>query len=88
MAPVGGEDLDSVPTGPAAVAVFVFLVTFVGVILFFYRRWLVAVMDVTYLNSFSHAGKGLSILLAVLLLKEALPAASLLGFAARGPDSP
>jgi len=77
----GGESLGQIPSGTRALSVFLYLVTFVGVVLFFYRRWLVSVMEVSYINSFSHAGKALSIVYAVLLLGEPLPAVSLFGFA-------
>jgi drug/metabolite transporter (DMT)-like permease len=76
----GGESLTAVPTGQRALAVFIYLVTFVGVVLFFYRRWLVSVMEVSYINSFSHAGKALSIVYAVILLGEPVPALSIAGF--------
>jgi drug/metabolite transporter (DMT)-like permease len=74
------ESLADIPTGRTAVALYLYLISFVGVILFYYRRWLVSVMEISYLNAFSHAGKALSILYAVLLLGERLPPQSLLAF--------
>jgi drug/metabolite transporter (DMT)-like permease len=73
--------LGDVPSGAAAIGVYLYLISFVGVILFYYRRWLVSIMEVSYLNSFSHAGKALSLFYAVVLLKERLPLGSLLCFA-------
>jgi len=75
------ESLSNVPTTGTAVAIYLYLISFTGVVLFYYRRWLVSLMDVSYLNAFSHAGKALSILYAVLLLGEKLPPRSLLAFA-------
>lgn len=77
----GSETLNAVPSGGGALAAFLYLVTIVGVVLFFYRRWLVSIMEVSYINSFSHAGKALSIVYAVFLLGEPLPAMSVAGFA-------
>lgn len=76
----GSESFSGIPTGTPALAVFLYLVTFVGVVLFFFRRWLVSIMEVSYINSFSHAGKALSIVYAVILLGEPLPAVSIAGF--------
>ena len=81
MIPPSGQRAAGIPGSFAAVAIFVYLVTFAGIVLFFYRRWLVSIMEVSFLNSFSHAGKALSILLAAYLLKEPVPPGSLLGFA-------
>jgi len=74
------ERLVDVPTEGTAVALYLYLISFTGVILFYYRRWLVSIMEVSYLNAFSHAGKALSLLYAVLLLGEKLPPQSLLAF--------
>ena len=80
MMPLAGESVGDFPATSEALAVFAYLVTFVGVVLFFYRRWLVSRMDVSFLNSFSHAGRALSVLYAVVLLGEPLPLRSVLGF--------
>lgn len=76
-----GEGLQDFPAGVPATAAFLYLVTFAGVGLFLYRRWLVSLMEVTFLNSFSHAGRALSILLAVVVLGETVPFAGIAGFA-------
>ena len=75
-----GEGVGDIPTSGTAVALYLYLVSFAGVILFYYRRWLVSIMEVSYLNAFSHAGKALSVLYAVLLLGERIPGQSLLAF--------
>ena len=75
-----GDPGRGIPATPGSTAAFLYLVTFAGVGLFFYRRWLVSVMEVTFLNSFSHAGRALSILLAVFLLGERVPPAAVTGF--------
>jgi drug/metabolite transporter (DMT)-like permease len=80
MAATGGGFAD-IPSGAASLAIYLYLISFVGVVLFYYRRWLVSIMDVSYLNSFSHAGKALSILFAAILLGERIPPASAAGFA-------
>jgi len=74
------ESLGDIPTEGTAIALYLYLISFVGVVLFYYRRWLVSVMEVSYLNAFSHAGKALSILYAVLLLGESLPPQSFFAF--------
>jgi len=74
------ESLTDIPAEGTAVALYLYLISFTGVVLFYYRRWLVSLMEVSYLNAFSHAGKALSILYAVLLLGEKLPPQSLLAF--------
>lgn len=76
-----GDGLQDFPAGVPAAAAFLYLVSFAGVGLFLYRRWLVSLMEVSFLNSFSHAGRALSILLAVVVLGESVPFASIAGFA-------
>lgn len=76
----GNERASDIPTTPAAMGAFVYLITVVGVILFYYRRWMVSVLDVSYINSFSHAGKAISVLYAAVFLGERISASSLACF--------
>lgn len=56
------------------------VVSVVGIFLFYYRRWLVSKLEVTYISFFSHLGKAVSILYAVVLLGERISPLSLLCF--------
>ena len=76
-----GESLDAIPLSGAALGIFLYLVTVVGIFLFYYRRWLVSKLELTYISSFSHVGKVVSILYAVLFLGESISAISILCFA-------
>jgi len=76
----GNERASDIPTTPAAMGSFLYLITVVGVILFYYRRWMVSVLDVSYINSFSHAGKAISVLYAAVFLGERISASSLACF--------
>lgn len=75
-----GESLDAIPLSGAALGIFLYLVTVVGIFLFYYRRWLVSKLELTYISSFSHVGKVVSILYAVVFLGESISAISLLFF--------
>ena len=76
-----GESLDAIPLSGAALGIFLYLVTVVGIFLFYYRRWLVSKLELTYISSFSHVGKVVSILYAVIFLGESISAISIFCFA-------
>ena len=76
-----GESLDAIPLSGAAIGIFLYLVTVVGIFLFYYRRWLVSKLELTYISSFSHVGKVVSILYAVIFLGETISAISIFCFA-------
>lgn len=71
----------TIPMDTEGLLIFLYLVTIVGIILFYYRRWLVSFMEVTYINSFSSLGKVISLFYAVVLLNETLSTMSVLCFA-------
>ncbi len=71
----------SIPTTAEAVWAFVYLISVVGVILFYYRRWMVGVLDLGYIASFSHLGRAIALVYAALLLGETIPLSSLGAFA-------
>ncbi|MDH3972840.1 MAG: DMT family transporter [Deltaproteobacteria bacterium] len=77
---LSAESLLAVPLTGKSVGAYLYLVTVVGIFLFYYRRWLVSKLDVSYMSSFSHAGKALSILYASLLLGETVSITSLAAF--------
>jgi len=74
------EAPDQVPLTLPSLGAFVYLVTIAGILLFYYRRWLVSKLKVSYINSFSHLGKAVSILYAFLFLGESISLVSLGGF--------
>lgn len=76
-----GESFDAIPLSGAALGVFLYLISVVGIFLFYYRRWLVSKLELTYISSFSHVGKVVSILYAVIFLGESISAISILCFA-------
>jgi len=76
-----GQSFSAVPTDSAGLGIFLYLITVVGVVLFYYRRWLVSVLDVSYLNGFSHLGKAISVFYAAALLGERITAETLACFA-------
>jgi len=51
-----------------------------GVFLFYYRRWVASKLDVSYITSFSHLGKALSLFYAALILGETITLLSLVCF--------
>lgn len=72
---------DSIPATPAALWSFVYLITVVGVFFFYYRRWMVGVLDLGYIASFSHFGRAVALVYAAVLLGETIPLSSLAAFA-------
>ena len=77
---VSSESLHAIPVNPSSVTSYLYLVSAVGIFLFYYRRWLVSELDVTYISSFSHLGKAVSIIYAVIFLGESISLYSLLCF--------
>jgi len=75
-----GESLKTIPINPMSIGAYLYLISVVGVFLFYYRRWLVSKLDVTYISSFSHFGKAVSIIYAVVFLGEKISLFSLLCF--------
>lgn len=71
------SDPATIPSSPYAWLCFFYMITFTGVLFFYYRRWLASQLQISYLSSFSHFGKAMSIVLAVLVLDETLPVSSL-----------
>lgn len=78
---VSDAGFESIPTSSGAVWSFVYLVSVVGVFLFYYRRWMVGVLELGYITSFSHLAKAVSLFYAAVLLKETIPWSSLVAFA-------
>lgn len=78
---ITGETLHDIPGNKAAVGAYLYLISVVGIFLFYYRRWLVSRMEVTYMSSFSHLGKTVSIFYAGVLLGERISHVSLICFA-------
>ncbi len=76
-----GETLQGIPVSRASIGAYLYLISVVGIFLFYYRRWLVSRLEVTYMSSFSHLGKAVSIVYAVILLDESISLISLLCFA-------
>ena len=74
------EKISSIPANINTMGIFIYLVTIVGIFLFYYRRWLVLKLEVSYINSFSHLGKALSMFYAVLFLGETISFKSILCF--------
>lgn len=74
------EKTDLIPIDPKTIGIFIYLISVTGVVLFNYRRWLVSKFDVSYINSFSHPGKAVSIIYAVFLLGESISPASMICF--------
>ena len=75
-----GESLQAIPVNSASIGAYLYLISVAGIFLFYYRRWLVSKLDIAYISSFSHLGKAVSILYAVLLLGEKISLFSLLCF--------
>ncbi len=75
-----GESLDAIPLSGAALGIFLYLISVVGIFLFYYRRWLVSKLELTYISSFSHVGKVVSIFYAVIFLGESISSISILCF--------
>lgn len=75
-----GESLQEIPVNSASIGAYLYLISIAGIFLFYYRRWLVSKLDIAYISSFSHLGKAVSILYAVLFLGEKISLFSLLCF--------
>lgn len=75
-----GESFKTIQVSQVSIGAYLYLISVVGVFLFYYRRWLVSKLDVTYITSFSHLGKAVSIFYAVIFLGERMPLLSLLCF--------
>jgi len=71
----------SIPTTAKAGWAFVYLVSVVGVFFFYYRRWMVGVLDLGYIASFSHFGRAIALVYAAVLLGETIPLSNLGAFA-------
>ncbi len=78
---VGNSGFGSIPTTVEAVWAFVYLISVVGVFLFYYRRWMVGVLDLGYIASFSHLGRAIALVYAAVLLGETIPLSNLGAFA-------
>ena len=77
---IAGESLHAIPVNSTSIGAYLYLISVVGIFLFYYRRWLVSKLEVTYISSFSHLGKAVSIIYAVILLGERISPISLLCF--------
>lgn len=62
-----------VPTGPMAWALFLWAITGAGILLFAYRRWLLARYRMTFLASFAPVARILGLVLAPFVLGEVIP---------------
>lgn len=71
----------SIPTTAPAIWAFVYLISIVGVFMFYYRRWMVGVLDLGYIASFSHLGRAVALVYAAVLLGENIPLTNLAAFA-------
>lgn len=77
---LSGEHISDIPMTTPSIWAFIYLVTIAGIILFYYRRWLVSKLEVSYINSFSHAGKVVAVFYAALLLGETISLLSVVCF--------
>jgi len=75
-----GESFQNIPLTQTGILSYVYLITACGVFLFYYRRWVASKLNVSYIASFSHLGKALSLLYAALILGEAITPTSLVCF--------
>jgi len=78
---VDDSGFGSIPTTAPAGWAFVYLISVVGVFFFYYRRWLVGLLDLGYIASFSHLGRAIALVYAAVLLGESIPLSSLGAFA-------
>ncbi len=78
---IHAEPISNIPLNTQMVGAYIYLISIVGVFLFYYRRWLVSMLDISYINSFSHLGKAIAIIYSILLLGESISLASLASFA-------
>ena len=78
---IAGESLQAIEVNASSIGAYLYLISVVGIFLFYYRRWLVSRLEVTYISSFSHLGKAVSILYAVIFLGESISLIGLLCFA-------
>ena len=78
---VDDSGFGSIPATAPAVWAFLYLISIVGVFFFYYRRWMVGVLDLGYIASFSHLGRAIAMVYAAVLLGETIPLSSLGAFA-------
>lgn len=71
----------SIPTTAPAVWAYVYLISVAGVFLFYYRRWMVGVLELGYIASFGHLGKAIGLFYAAVLLRETIPLSNIGAFA-------
>jgi drug/metabolite transporter (DMT)-like permease len=71
-----GESVRAVPLTWRAAAVFLYLVAVPGVFLFYVKRWLTSVLDVSYLAAFQSPERALAVALAMVVLGETVSIAS------------
>ncbi|MDH3745197.1 MAG: DMT family transporter, partial [Acidobacteriota bacterium] len=70
----------TVPMSAPALWAYGYLISVAGVFLFYYRRWMVGVLELGYITSFSHLGKAVGLLFAAMLLRETIPLSNLGAF--------
>ncbi len=74
------EKVSGVPITSQSIGAFLSLFSVAGVFLFYYRRWLVSKLHVSYMNSFSHLGKVIAVFYAVVFLGETISLMSICFF--------
>ncbi len=78
---VDDSGFGSIPTTPKAWWAFVYLISVLGVFFFYYRRWMVGILELGYITSFSHLGRAIALVYAAFLLGETIPLSNLGAFA-------
>ncbi len=77
---ISGEKISGIPITAPGISSYLYLITVAGIFLFYYRRWVASKLNVSYINSFSHLGKALTLFYAAIILGEKISFFSLLCF--------